>query len=74
MIIKNQKIPCENCITLSICKAAYESEKSLSAVYCVSKVANKCSILRDYIIANRGYIVNWKCARVKRYFEKVGSR
>ena len=56
--IKN--FPCENCITLPICKARYESLNEhdnqyyrFSAVTVIGTISDKCSLLSEYLDINK---------------------
>lgn len=39
------KCPCENCITLSMCKNLYPNDKIINSMNAI----NKCSLLYDYL-------------------------
>ena len=48
-MIKDNRFPCPNCLTLSICKALFEDYKCSTRLEFVLELVNKCSLLDSYL-------------------------
>ena len=62
-------VPCENCITLAICKSVFNTEDEDPPIYIadlsqvvIVNIVNKCSLIKEYITGKQYVIKNGELA------------